>query len=232
MGYRSPRVDQSRSGSAYAYSRPSVSLDPTTASRGGSPGTTPLLGGSQSGATLAFVLDPLARRPFDLIARVTGSTGFDQHDSEAALGVRWRLLSAISLGAERLIALGPGRRHDWTLRLAGGRGIRIGPLAVDGYGETGIVGIVHPTLFAAAQARGALPIAITSALTLAPGVGIRAGVQHDRRATTSRVDAGPSLRLHWARASLPVDVALNYRRRLAGNAAPGSGVALTVSTRF
>ncbi len=221
-------LGQRWSGGAYVFVRSGDSSHLTTPS----PGSAPLLGGSQSAAALAFALDPLARRPLDLTARVTGSASLDQRQAEAAAGVRWRLLPGVSLSAERLIALGAGGRHDWTLRLAGGRTARIGPVALDGYGETGIVGIAHPTLFAAAQFRGGYPVTIAPAFTLTPGAGVWAGVQHNRLTTTGRIDTGPMLRLHWARATLPVDLAVDYRQRVAGNAAPGSGVALTLGTGF
>lgn len=80
--------------------------------------------------------------------------------------------------------------------------------------------------------RASHPFTIVPLFTLSPGAGVWAGIQRDRVMTTSRVDAGPSLRLHWARAPLPVDIAVDYRRRLAGNAAPGSGIAVMLSTGF
>ena len=216
------------SGNAYVFARQGPDPVPTSLS----PGSAGLLGGSQSVAALAFTPRPLARRPLDLTARLTGSNSLDQRQAEAAIGVRWRLLPQLGLSAERLIALGAGGRRDWTLRLAGGHSGRIGPVALDGYGETGIVGITHPAYFVAGQALAGYPITVGTALTLTPGAGVWGGFQRDRLTKADRVDVGPSLRLHWARTTLPVDATVDYRVRVGGNAGPGSGAALTLSTGF
>ena len=68
-------------------------------------------------------------------------------------------------------------------------------------------------------------------MTLSGGIGAWGGVQ-SAAYLADRVDVGPSLRLRWAGAPLPVALSVDYRVRVAGNAAPGSGIAVTVSTAF
>ena len=210
------------SGSAYTFVRAAGSANP---------GAAPLLGGGQSGAALAWTPFPLARRPLSLTARTTSANDTARSDAEAAFGVRWQPFRGVSLSAERLVALGPGGRNDWTARLAAGGQAHRGKLEASAYGETGVVGIARPTIYAAAQARAGYRLPTLYHVSAAPGAGAWASIQHDR-ATTDRVDVGPGVVMRWDRAKLPLDIAVDYRFRVAGNAAPGSGVAVTVSTGF
>jgi len=210
------------SGSAYVFERPAGSANP---------GALPLLGGGQSGAALAFTPDPLARRPFSLTARATTATTTGTDGAEAAFGIGWRVRRGISLNAERLVAIGRGGRNAWTARLSGGGQVQVRRVAVDGYAEAGVVSGSVATGYAAAQARAGYPFAVTPMLTLSPGGGVWSSIERGRT-TIDRVDAGPGVRLHWSRARLPVDVSVDYRFKVAGNAAPGSGVAVTLGTGF
>lgn len=210
------------SGSSYSFVR---------APGSGNPGTTPVLGGGQSSAGLAWTPRPLARRPLALTARVTSGNDPNQSNAEAALGVRWRPLPALTLSVERLVALAPGGRNAWTARVAGGAEVHRNRVEASAYGEAGVVGITRPTIYASVQARAGYRMATIRGLELVPGAGIWASVQHDRN-TLDRLDVGPSLVLHWRRSKLPLDVAVDYRWRAIGNAEPGSGVAVTLSTGF
>lgn len=216
------RLTKRWSSSAYSFVRAPGSANA---------GTAPILGGGQSGATLAWTPNPLARRPISLTARTTSGNDPRQSNAEAAFGVRWQPLHAVTLSVERLVAVAPGGRNDWTARVTGGAATYRGRAEVSAYGEAGIVGIKRPNIYAAAQVRAGYRVATFRNLELVPGAGIWASVQHDRD-LLDRVDVGPSLVLHWRRPKLPLDVAVDYRWRAAGNAQPGSGVALTLSTGF
>ena len=61
------------------------------------------------------------------------------------------------------------------------------------------------------------------------GAGVWGAAQADG-ALIDRLDAGPSLRLRHDR--LPLGLSADWRFRLAGNAEPGSGPALTVYASF
>jgi hypothetical protein len=54
------------------------------------------------------------------------------------------------------------------------------------------------------------------------------GAQKD----ASRFDIGPTLRLDLSVGEVPARISVDWRERVAGDAAPESGVAATVSTRF
>lgn len=183
----------------------------------------PVLGGGQLGASLAFLPDPYARRPLALVARTNvaaGGQGVQAETAQAAVGLRQALLPGVSLSAERLIALGRASQSHWTLRLAGGGSAG----RFSGYGEAGVLG--NGQVYAGAQAQARL-------VRLGPAVlaaGSWASVQTGTAGAASvwRVDVGPSLQ-----ASIGgVRVAADWRQRVGGNAAPGSGPAITIAAGF
>ncbi|MBU6164986.1 MAG: hypothetical protein KGQ52_02510 [Alphaproteobacteria bacterium] len=184
------------------------------------PAASPVLGGGQIGASIAFVPDPLARRPLALVARAlaaAGPAGVRGDTAQAAVGIRQALLPGVSVSAERLIALGSATRGDWTLRLAAGgqRG------RLDGYGEAGVLG--NGQVYAGAQ--GAVRVLRIGPATLAAGSW--ASVQTGAPAVW-RVDVGPAV----AATIRGVRVQADWRQRVGGNAAPGSGPVITVSAGF
>lgn len=183
---------------------------------------TRVLGGGQSGGGIAFALDPLARRPFALTLR--GSIAHDDggRSTLAAAGIAWHPAAGVTLAAERLIPIGPAAHGDWTARVAGGAARTVGGIEATAYGEAGIVG---RSAYAAAQARvgqrrlgGAV----------SPGIGAWASIQRGGGRTVDRLDLGPGVTVH----AHGVSLAFDYRFRVAGNAAPGSGPVLTLSAAF
>jgi tetratricopeptide (TPR) repeat protein len=182
---------------------------------------TPVLGAGQSGGQLRYALDPLARRPLLLEGRLTTPNTQSRDNLQGALGVTWAASPRFSLTAERLVRIGGQSRSAWTLRAAGGAE-HSGPIALDAYAEAGVVGVRNTAAYAAAQGHVTHRIGPVSI-----GAGAWASVQHDAR-TVGRFEAGPSLRFrHGA-----LDLSADYRLRLAGNAAPGSGPALTLAAYF
>jgi hypothetical protein len=180
----------------------------------------PVLGGGQLGATLAFLPDPLARRPLAIVARgfvAADLSGVRQETAQAAIGIRQTLLPGVTVSAERLIALGEATRGDWTLRLAAGgqRG------RLEAYGEAGVLG--SGAAYGGAQASARL-------LQLGP-VALAAGGWASMQTGTPdvwRVDLGPSLAARWRGIRLQAD----WRERVAGNASPGSGPVVMLSADF
>ena len=206
------------SGGAYTFIRDAGATGPTAS---------PVLGGGQSGASLAYTIDPLARRPLAIVARLNAAT--DPASRQAAAGLQWHVRTGISISAERLIAIGREARNDWTMRIAAGAQRRRGPARYSAYGEAGILG--NGDIYAGAQTRAAVAIARVGRIAIDAGPGGWASLQTGGTAI-HRVDIGPSIaaRIELGRASF--DLAADWRFRIAGNAAPRSGPALTLSTRF
>lgn len=179
------------------------------------------LGGSQAGARLTYRLDDrlaLSGRVYLPLRRMRGA--------EAAAGLDWQPLAAwpLHLLAERRQDLGGEGRSAFALTLYGGasRALPHG-LRADLYGQAGMVGTRTRDLFA----DGALRVTAR----LGP-VELGGGAWGGAQPGAARLDAGPSL--SWR---LPVEGAelrlqADWRFRIAGDAAPGSGPALTLSAGF
>ena len=117
-----------------------------------------------------------------------------------------------------------GASNAWTARIAAGAERTYGLLRATAYGEGGIVG--HAT-YGAIQGRAAAILQLGH-VELDPGVGAWSSIQRDRGVTLDRIDIGPGVVARAGRFAAEVD----YRFRVAGDAAPGSGPVLTVSAAF
>jgi hypothetical protein len=200
----------------------------------------PVLGGGQAGAAVAFTIDPLARRPIALAARIASAAGpdgaLDPETAEAALGVRVRPFPKVPLAVdvERRFALGAFARNAWAARVSGGAGARTRlagqPFLWDGYGEAGVVGEKRWDVYAGGQARGAFPLMSVGNLSLDAGAGLWAAGQRTVDGSAGRVDLGPSARI--AMRPWPFSAQIDYRIRAVGNAEPDTGLALTVAGNF
>ena len=190
----------------------------------------PVLGGGQSGGSVAWAIDPLARRRLAIVGRI-----YAAHDvrgringdtAQAAVGLRWQPVAGVSVAAERLIAIGKFTTADWTMRFAAGGQRRLGEAVLDGYGEAGVRG--NGDVYAGGQGRAALPIASAAGVALRAGPGVWGSIQA-AATTVSRVDVGIGVS-----GQLAAGVAINadWRWRVAGNAAPASGPAVTLAITF
>ncbi|WP_353200691.1 hypothetical protein [Sandarakinorhabdus sp.] len=184
------------------------------------PAASPVLGGGQMGGSIAFLPDPYARRPLALVARANVAAdraGLRGDTAQAAIGIRQTLAPGVSISAERLIAIGSATRGDWTLRLAAG-GVR-GRMSV--YGEAGVLG--SGQAYGGAQASARLLRIGPATLNAAAWASLQTGTPD-----VWRVDVGPSISAQVKGIRLQAD----WRQRVAGNAAPGSGPAVTISAGF
>lgn len=184
---------------------------------GASP-VTPVLGGAQSGIAAAWTLDPLARAPLALTARATVAHA-DRRSMIVAAGVAWRPRPGVVVAAERVVRP-HDNRGDWTARIAAGGEGRFGPVELTGYAEAGFVG---RSTYAAAQARAGFGRG-----RIIPGLGVWTSIADGNGVAVGRVDFGPGIAVRAG----PFAVAADYRVRIAGNAAPGSGPVLTLTAAF
>ena len=219
------------SGQAFALLR-EAGVDPATGIATG-----PLLGASQSGFAIAYTPNPLARRPLSATARVNAATDAqgrtDPRTVQAAFGVRWQATPGIALSAERLVSLGELARDDWLLRLSGGANRRLRAAGVrvdaDAYGEASLLG--NGDVVAAGQARALVPLS-ENRLSLSAGLGSWGSIQKTGAGTLGRLDLGPSALVRLGEGRFGLELQADYRQRLAGNAEPGSGPTVTLSTNF
>lgn len=202
-----------------------------------SQGRVPVYGASQAGAVLQYRIRPASGHDPRIYVRAY-SAQVQGGESEIALG-----LSARPLGSVPLRIAGEARYTDAAffsaVRPAGYIVTELAPFRLplgmqgEAYGQAGWVGGPGATWFADGQASALRPVGFVSrlsvnALRLSLGAGVWGGAQKDAQ----RLDIGPTMRIDMKVGKIPTRVGVDWRRRIAGDASPGSGLAVTVSTGF
>ncbi|WP_419826655.1 hypothetical protein [Sphingomonas sp.] len=187
------------------------------------------IGGGQAGARALYRLDSRGR--IGASARLSRTID-GPRQAEAAVGVDWRPLPAlpVHLMAERRVALDRGGRDAFAIGAAGGAyDVRLADgWRLDGYAEAGVVGAKRRDLYADGALRGGRELGLGDGRTLTLGAGLWGAAQPH----AARIDVGPSAVVRLPVEDRTVAVALDYRARLAGDARPHSGVALTIGVDF
>jgi hypothetical protein len=194
---------------------------------------TPSYGASQAGAVVRYRLAPdSALRPAAYLRTTAALNGSSER--EAALGLQLRPVARLPLalaGEARLTAV-PGRTY---VRPSVFAVTELPPFALplglrgELYGQAGYVGGRFATGFADGQLRIDRRLAGIGKGDLRLGGGVWGGVQKG----TSRLDAGPTLTIGQPLGgSGSLRLGADWRFRVAGKAAPGSGPAVTLSAGF
>lgn len=97
-----------------------------------------------------------------------------------------------------------------------------------GYLQSGYVGGRYATAFIDGHLRAEREVATTSVVRLTVGGGIWGGAQRG----AGRLDIGPSVAANWDAGPVPLRLTFDYRIKLAGDADPPDGVAVTLSAGF
>lgn len=178
------------------------------------------LGGSQAGVRVYRHLSPALA----LTGRL--STALSAKGSDASVGIALRQ-GPIALLAERRIALDSGGRNDWSVTAVAGVSDVPLPLGVrlDGYAQAGIVGRDG---FADGALRLERMVLSNGSERLAVGAGSWGSVQPG----LARLDVGPQIVARTALAGRAIRLSAEWRQRIAGNAAPGSGPVVTLGADF
>jgi hypothetical protein len=190
-------------------------------------------GASQFGAVLRYRLAPQSgHRPTAYLRTTAALNG--SREKEAALGISARPVRGlpVAVAAEARANHRPGRREARPAVLAW---TELPPFALpmgargEFYAQAGYVGGKFATPFADGQLRVDRRVAQWGGAELRAGGGAWAGAQKG----ASRVDAGPTATMGVPLVSgASARVGFDYRFRLAGNAEPRSGPALTISAGF
>ncbi|TMM48712.1 hypothetical protein [Qipengyuania marisflavi] len=188
-------------------------------------------GGSQAGAVLAFRLAPGGSSAQAYMRLGRGLSNIA--DTEAAIGLRARPVAAIPAtfhaevrvrqnigGVELRPAAMVTSGFDRTPVLKG--------LEARGYAQAGYVGGRDTTAFADGQLIADHAVARFDLAAVRAGGGVWGGAQRG----AARLDVGPTISVDVALGPMPARLSVDYRLRIAGEARPASGVALTLSTGF
>ena len=189
-------------------------------------------GGSQAGAVIRYRLAPgSAHRPTFYVRASTALRG--PRDEEVAAGFAARPLARVPVVATAELR---------ATHLVGGTVLRpavalvseVPPLKLplgaraEAYGQAGYVFGKGGTAFADGQLRIDRPLVKLGRAELRAGGGAWGGAQDG----AARVDVGPSATLGLPLGTGGARVAVDWRFRVAGNAAPSSGPAITLSAGF
>ena len=190
-------------------------------------------GGSQSALLITV---PLLEFPkdvgvsrFALIGRASVSQN-DLREREWAAGLLWRPSAKFpaQFSLERRFL--PDRPDAVAAFVSGGHDGTSLPLgfALDGYGQAGFVTGKSGGGFADAQLHIMKNMASHGDVKLATGAGAWAGGERD----IMRVDIGPSVRAKLQAGTMSLRLDASWRFHIVGNARPGDGPAVTLSTSF
>jgi hypothetical protein len=228
--YPVPEAPRKRDGSAfdlYAYSFIRAG------SRGGAPLGSGQYGGSQSGLIATYALSHFAGKPdkTKLALLLRGAIAHDNiAEREVAAGLRWHPVRKvpISLTVERRFR--NARSDAFAAYVAGGVSEVALPLdfRLDGFAQTGFVTRKDGGAFFDASARAERSVSQIGPLPIRAGVGLWTGGQEG----IFRIDAGPTISGQIPVADTRLRISADWRFRIAGDATPASGPALTLSTAF
>jgi len=200
-------------------------------------GRVPVYGASQMAANLQYRVLPSSRHDPRLYAR--GYRAFTGNpENEVAVGASARPLATVPVrvaGEARVLNNASGtqvRPAAYAVTELRPQALPLGT-QLEFYGGAGYVGGNAPTPFAEGQATVTRELAQFTrddgeSARLRIGAGAWGGAQEG----ASRVDVGPTVRLDIRVADVPARLSLDWRERVAGDAAPTSGLAATLSTRF
>ena len=202
-----------------------------------SQGRVPIYGASQIGAVLNYRLAPANARDPRLFVRAYKAL-VRRGETEVALGASARPLPRVPVRVFGELRYTQGafrneaRPAAYAVTELAPQSLPLGT-RLEAYAQGGWVGGTDDTLFADGQASltrevGQVAEATDNAMRLSLGAGAWGGAQEGAH----RVDLGPTMRLDVTLGAVPARVSLDWRERVEGDAGPGSGAAVTLSTRF
>jgi len=203
--------------------------------RGGMPAATSgssSYGASQFGAVLRYRLAPSSQFRPAVYLRSTGALTAAK-DAEAALGIAARPFPGVPISAAAEVrALKAGARN--VVRPAAYAVTELPPFKLplafmaEAYAQAGYVGGEFATPFIDGQLRMERQLKQLGPATVRAGGGVWGGAQKG----ASRLDVGPAATLGLRIGKVPSRISVDWRFRVAGNAEPTNGPALTLSTGF
>lgn len=202
-----------------------------------SQGRVPIYGASQVGANLQYRLAPSSSRDPRAYVRAYRAL-VSNGETEVAVGVSARPTAKLPLRAfaEARVTENP---FGTEVRPAAFAVTELPPVRLpfgilaEAYGQAGYVSGDAATPFADGQVAVTREVArfdlsSTRSARVSVGAGAWGGAQED----AERVDVGPTMRLDMTIGEVPARLSLDWREQVAGDASPGSGAAITLSTRF
>lgn len=191
----------------------------------------PAYGGSQAGAILRYTLFPNSVLRPQAYVRAVGGLKIDQTDLAAGLSLKPVPSLPVTAHFELRATDQRDRREIRPAAFVAG-GIDDIDLPVGakarGYAQAGYIGGTQGTGFADASLVIERGLSEVDKSDLSAGLGAWGGAQRSAR----RLDIGPTAKLRLPLGAGAARLSADYRFRIAGDAAPDSGAAITLSAGF
>lgn len=184
-------------------------------------------GGSQSGFVATYSL----ARNDGLALQVRGAIAHQRlSERELAAGFRLKPFQGlpVSITAERRFR--NDRRDAFAIYLVGGKSSVALPLGfkAEGFAQAGVISDKRSGAFFDFAVRADRPLIATNKVPITAGAGVWGGGQR----SVFRIDAGPTIATEIPLEETRLRISADWRFRIAGDARPASGPALTLSTSF
>ena len=191
---------------------------------GAAPGSSQL-GGGQAGLRVTWLAWPAQR--LAAVGRIV--TPLRGKGAEASFGLEWQPTRApVRVVAEQRFGLDGTSGGPGVGVIAGFDGTVAMGFRLESYGQAGAIRRRRTEPYADGAVRATRAVAESGSVHLALGGGIWAAAQRD----AARFDIGPSVTAALPLGKQSVRLALDWRQRVAGDARPGSGLALTLGSDF
>lgn len=191
----------------------------------------PQYGASQAGAILTHRITGDSVSNVSAFARASTALA-SPGEAELALGIKAKPFGSlpVSLFAEQRFGPRDNGIRGTALYIAGGTGPdKLLPrTSLETYGQMGFVFARDDSYFYDASAALQTRILDHQDSKLTAGGAIWASGQEG----ASRIDIGPRVKFHMPVGPVNMQVSVDWRERIGGNAHPGSGAAVTISTGF
>lgn len=189
-------------------------------------------GQSQAGTVLRYRVIPTSSYRPELYARISQALGGAQ-EVEGALGASVRPLPKVpvTLAAEGRVTQINGRTSIRPAAYAVAQLPRVNlPLGMkaEAYAQAGYVWGDYSSAFVDGQARAERPVVKIGKLEVNGGAGVWGGAQKG----AARLDVGPTASVYVPVGKMGSRVSVDWRLRVAGEAEPSDGPAVTLSTGF
>lgn len=186
-------------------------------------------GGSQSGIVATYALDANAPAAWSIVAR--GAIAHDRlAEREMAAGLRWQPSRRLPLTLTAERRLRHARSDAFAFYMAGGKSQVALPLdfRLDAFAQAGLVSGRDGGPFFDFSTRAERKLLSFGDTPVTIGAGTWGGGQKG----IFRIDAGPTIGTEIPLGAARLRINADWRLRIAGDAAPASGPALTLSTSF
>lgn len=188
-------------------------------------------GASQAGAILNYRMSGDRKRHISTFFRMSSALSSSGQE-ELAIGIRAKPTGKVpvSFFTEQRFDAKNGHNRGTAFYIAGGTGPDLGlpEISLETYGQAGFLFASNDSYFFDASGTLQKQVAADGGSRMTAGAGIWASGQEG----ATRLDIGPRMKVHVPIGQTEFQMAIDWRERVGGNALPGSGASVTLSTAF